>query len=230
MGKTETWRKGIEKFPKAMGDFEVDPKNISLLVVDMQNYDAHPDYGIGKNLKSANPEVADYYLPRLKVVVSNCTKLLHFFRKNKMRIFYAAFGAAMPDGSDMLPLRKMMMHQVPAFTTEDFEYQILDDLKPYPGELVVDKSTRCAFIGTSLDHKMRMMGIDTLAVVGAVTEACVASSARGAADLGYKVILVNDAAAGFSEEDHNHTMRNFAIFFGKVMDTEELIAAISEKL
>lgn len=74
----------------------------------------------------------------------------------------------------MLPLRKMMMRQVPAFTTEDFEYRILEILKGKPDELVVNKSTRCAFIDTCPDHKMRMMGINTLEGVGAVIEGCVA--------------------------------------------------------
>ena len=77
---------------------------------------------------------------------------------------------------------------------------------------------------------MRMIGIETVVIVGAVTEACVASTAREAWDLGYKVILMNDATAGLSEDEHNHTMRNFAIFFGKVMDTDNIISVISEKL
>ena len=230
ISEMKAWQKGMEKFPKAVGDFEVDPRNIGLLLVDMQNYDAHPDYGIGKNIQTTNPEVANYYLLRLKVVVANCAKLLDFFRKNKLRVFHAAFGASMPDGSDMLTLRKMRLKEVPAFTTESFEYQILEELKPMPDELVVSKATRCSFIGTGLDHKMRMIGIDTVAVVGAVSEICVASTARGACDLGYKVVLMNDATAGFSEEDHNNTMRNFSLYFGKVMDTEELISALSSEL
>jgi nicotinamidase-related amidase len=75
-----------------------------------------------------------------------------------------------------------------------------------------------------------MMGIDTVVIVGAVAEICVACSAQGAWDHGYKVILINDACAGFSEEDHNHTMRNFALYFGKVMDTDELIAVLSKNM
>lgn len=52
----------------------------------------------------------------------------------------------------------------------------------------------------------------------------------GAWDLGYRVVLINDATAGFSEEDHNHTMRNFALYFGKVMDTDELLSLLSQKI
>lgn len=230
MRTSPVWQQGIEKFPQAVGAFEIDPRKIGLVLVDMQNYDAHPDHGIGKQLKKTHPEVADYYLSRLQIVVPNCGKLLAFFRQNKLPVFHAAFGASMFDGSDMLPLRKMKLKEAPAFTVESFEYQILDELKPGPGELVVSKSTRCAFIGTGLDHKMRMMGIQIVAVVGAVTEICVASTARGATDLGYKVILVNDATAAFSQEDQNQTMRGFSLYFGQVLDTDELLAALSKAL
>ncbi len=220
----------MEKLPQVVGDFEVDPDNIGLLVVDMQYYDAHSDYGVAKTLKANKPETASYYIPRLEVVVPNCAKLLNFFRKSGLYVFYGAFGASMLDGSDMHPLRKMKFDEAPAFTTEDFEYQILEELKPERGDLVVSKTTRDSFTGTGLDHKMRMIGIDTVVIVGAVTEICVVSTARGAWDRGYKAILIDDATAGFSEEDHNHTMRNFALYFGKVMDTDDLISVLSKKL
>jgi nicotinamidase-related amidase len=186
----KAWQKGMDKLIKAVQDFDIDPSNIALLIVDMQYYDAHPDYGIGKNLKTnkSKEETANYYFSWLKVVVPNCAKLIDFFRKNKLRIFHAAYGASMRDGSDVHPMRKMK-GEAPAYTTEDFEYQILDELKPEPGELLVSKVTRNAFVGTCLDHKMRMIGIDTVVVVGAATEVCVASTARGAWDCGYKVIL-----------------------------------------
>ena len=76
---------------------------------------------------------------------------------------------------------------------------------------------------------MRMAGITTIAMVGVATEVCVSSSARGAWDLGYNVILMNDATGAFTKEDQIYTMRNWAAFFGKVMDTDELIAALSKK-
>ena len=125
----KAWQHGMEKLPQAVGDFEVERDNIGLLFVDTQNYDTRPDCGIGKIIGATNPEVAEYVYSRLKeMVIPNCVKLLEFFRKNQLRVFYAAFGASMPDGSDMLTLRKMRLKEVPAFTTESFEYQIIDEL------------------------------------------------------------------------------------------------------
>ncbi len=119
---------------------------------------------------------------------------------------------------------------MPAFTIEDFEFKVLEELKPQRGELVIHKSTRSAFSGTSLDHRMRMAGIDTVVVVGVATDVCVSSTARGAWDLGYKVIMIDDATATFTKEDQIYTMRNWAAFFGKVMDTDELIKDLTKKL
>ncbi len=228
MSTVKTWQKDMQKYPNFMLDFPINPKTTALLIVDMQYYDASPDYGIGQVINKSHPGLADYYNSSLKVVAANCRRLLDFFRANRLRVFYVSFGALLRDGSDMLPLRKRTK-DAPAFTTERFEYQILDELKPAPGDLVINKTTRCGFIGTCLDHTMRMAGVDTVVIAGAQTTGCVESTARGATDLGYKTILIDDACAAWTEADQNTTMRNFAIFFGKVMDTEELIQSLSQK-
>jgi len=223
----KAWQRGLDGIPQAVGNFPVDKENMALLVIDMQYYVAHPDYGVLKNFIETNPAAAKYYCDRLKIIVPNCVKLLDCFRKNKMRIFYGAYGAALLDGADLHPLRQARLKEVPSFTTEDFEFKVLDEIKPQRGELLVPKSTRSAFTGTSLDHRMRMAGIETVVVVGVATDVCVSSTARGAWDLGYKVIMIDDASATFTEEDQIYTMRNWAAFFGKVMDTDELISIIS---
>ena len=84
MGKH--WHEELRKYPKLMADFEVDPKNATLIITDMQYYDAHPDYGLGKIIREQSPEVAKYFIPRLKVVTSNCAKILSFFRQNKLEV------------------------------------------------------------------------------------------------------------------------------------------------
>ena len=51
----KSWEKGLEKIPQAVGEFPVDPKNMALLVIDMQYYVAHPDYGVLKDLHRDGP-------------------------------------------------------------------------------------------------------------------------------------------------------------------------------
>lgn len=238
MSEKKSWREGLGKYPRIVADFGVDPRKTALIVVDMQYYDAHPDYGLGRIIKERYPELAAYYLPRLKdVAIPNCIKLVDFFRRHGLRVFFACFGATLPDGSDALPLRKLRDEEIKretgvhsAFSVGSFEQQTLDELKPRPGEMVVNKTTRNALSGTGLDHTLRMMGIDSVVVVGALSNACVESTGRGASDLGYKTILVDDASATVDQASHEAAMKAFAWIFGKVMDTDELIAHLSKKL
>ena len=75
--------------------------------------------------------------------------------------------------------------------------QPMDCAQPQPGEAVFVKHGSSAFIGTGLEDHLRASGIDTLIVIGAAVNFCVASTVRGAANLGFKVLLVRDAVFGF---------------------------------
>ena len=88
----KAWQKGIEKIPQAVGEFSVDKKNTALLVIDMQYYVAHPDYGVLKNYIETDPESAEYYCDRLKIAVPNCAKLLDCFRKTRCVFFMGPMG------------------------------------------------------------------------------------------------------------------------------------------
>jgi nicotinamidase-related amidase len=72
---------------------------------------------------------------------------------------------------------------------------------PKPGETVFDKPIHSAFIGTGLDGHLRARGIDRLVIAGFSTPWCVSSTARSAGDLGFKVVVVQDACAAFELED-----------------------------
>jgi nicotinamidase-related amidase len=68
---------------------------------------------------------------------------------------------------------------------------------PAPGETVLTKSASSAFTGTGLDALLRGQGIDRIVLTGAVAAFCVTSTTRAASDLGYRVILPQDAVVGF---------------------------------
>jgi biuret amidohydrolase len=74
------------------------------------------------------------------------------------------------------------------------------------------------------------MGIDGLIIAGVVTNVCVETTARDAADRGYKCILVDDACAAQSQEFHDSTLRTFAMVFGKVRTTSEVIGILQDQL
>ena len=69
--------------------------------------------------------------------------------------------------------------------------------QPISGETVLIKSGSSAFHGTGLDELCRAQGITRLVIAGAVAAFCVTSTTRGASDLGYTVLLPQDALIGF---------------------------------
>ena len=64
-------------------------------------------------------------------------------------------------------------------------------------EPLVTKSVNAAFIGTDLDLRLRRLGVEQVVLFGLTTDMCVSTTARVAANLGYRTIVVGDATASF---------------------------------
>jgi ureidoacrylate peracid hydrolase len=103
------------------------------------------------------------------------------------------------------------------------------ELDVRPDDLTVEKTRYSAFIqGSSpLDRILRGFGIDTVVIVGTLTNVCCESSARDAMMLNYRTIMVSDANAALSDEEHNATLANVLRVFGDVLSTEEVIARLA---
>jgi nicotinamidase-related amidase len=71
------------------------------------------------------------------------------------------------------------------------------------------------------------MGIDTLIMTGVVTNNCVESSTRNAGDLGYRVLLVEDATAAWTKEGHDATIKHLDRNFAIVKSTRQILAEIA---
>ena len=78
--------------------------------------------------------------------------------------------------------------------------EIVAELAPMPGELVVDKPGKGAFYATGLDAILRERGITHLLIAGVTTEVCVQTTMREANDRGYECLLVEDATASYFPE------------------------------
>ena len=81
------------------------------------------------------------------------------------------------------------------FTNEDREF--LKSLEPLPNETIFQKSVNSAFIGTNLKNYLRNKSIDKLIIVGMTLPHCVSTTVRMASNLGFKVILIEDATITF---------------------------------
>ena len=105
---------------------------------------------------------------------------------------------------------------------------LYETLDVKPQDLKLEKSRFSAFIqgSSDLDMLLKERGIDTVLVTGTVTNTCCESTARDAMMLNYKTIMVSDANAAATDEEHNATLANMLRIFGDVMSTDEVIARL----
>ena len=109
----------------------------------------------------------------------------------------------------------------PAYTPTRRSNAIVEELRPEPGELVVNKVSRSAFTATGLENVLRNMGVEQLVIGGGATHACVESTGRSASDLGFQVAVVDDACISQFPLLHEATMINFHMSMGRVVGTQE---------
>ncbi|MGE5302563.1 MAG: cysteine hydrolase family protein [Alphaproteobacteria bacterium] len=91
--------------------------------------------------------------------------------------------------------------------------EIVDEVKPVGDEPVIRKPRMNPFFGTALDSMLRSRDIDTVVLMGVATEFVVEAAARHAADADYRVIVLEDCCAAFSDESHRvalHIMDHLA--------------------
>jgi ureidoacrylate peracid hydrolase len=109
-----------------------------------------------------------------------------------------------------------------------WDFQIVDELAPQDGDLVVLKTRYSGFAGTQLDSVLRVREIRYLVFVGIATNVCVESTLRDAYFNEYWPVLVTDGAmqAG-PPAAHAATIFNVESFFGWTIGAQPLIEALS---
>ena len=104
--------------------------------------------------------------------------------------------------------------------------EIVPELGPEPGDLVISKRQWGAFYGTELDLQLRRRGIDTILLCGIATNIGVESTARDAFERGYEQVFVEDAMAALNPDEHEHTVRTVFSLIGRVRSTADVLLAI----
>lgn len=103
------------------------------------------------------------------------------------------------------------------------------ELDAQPGDTYVDKTANSAFFPgrCDLDNWLQLSGVETVLVTGTVTNVCVEATVRDASTLGYRVILVADAAAAMSDAVHNATLHTVYRSYGDVRPTSEVLELVA---
>jgi len=111
------------------------------------------------------------------------------------------------DAPPNLPLAQYMK-RVGALVDGDPGADFDERVRPAADELVITKRSISALAGTELDPLLRSRGIDTLILAGVVTHFVIEGTARHAADLGYRVVVLTDACASGDLARHESSLKN----------------------
>ncbi len=158
-----------------------------------------------------------------ETVVSNASRLADAFRSAGSLVVLVHVGPS-PDGKDAL---HPITDQEAQWPTPPAGWdEIIPEMGPKSGDLVVRKRQWGAFYGTELDMELRRRQIDTIVLAGISTNYGVESTARDAYERGYQQIFAEDACSARSVEDHEFSFRVALNRIGRARTTDEVIRAL----
>jgi len=173
----------------------VDPARTALVVIDMQN-----DFV---------QRGGSLLVPDAEATIPAIRRLLELARLNRMRVVY---------GQDTHHRGDPEWEMWPEHCLEgSWGWEIIAELAPGVDDTVLRKVRYDAFFGTSLDHLLRLWGVDTLIICGTVANIGVQYTAASAALRWYHVVIPRDAISALEPFDLEASLRQTAfVFAGRV--------------
>ncbi len=159
----------------------------AVLVIDMANDFVFPS-GVIAGAGGAE------YQERAQAIIPRLSRLLDAARHNGTLVVYATDAHTPDDGE----LRKWPPHSMKGTKLAE----IVDDLRPGPDDLVLEKNTYSAFASTDLERLLRDRGITRLYITGLHTDCCARHASADAFQKGFDLVWVTDALQAFTEEAH----------------------------
>jgi nicotinamidase-related amidase len=179
----------------------------ALILIDIQN-----DYFPGGKMELVNPLAA----------AKSAYELLQCFREHDLYHVHIQHVATKPGATFFLP--------------DDSGADIHDSVAHFEGEPLVIKHHPNSFRETRLDEMLKVNGIERVIITGMMTHMCVDATARAAADLGYKILVAEDACATRDLKygdtvipaDHVHKAFLAALrSYGEVMPANQVMARLA---
>src|SRR5258706_3096661 len=193
-----------------MSDLSLDPPTTALVVIDLQR---------GIVARQAAPHAATD-------VVARSARLADAFRDAGATVVLVnvAFAA---DKRDMLT-PPVDSPNPPAQLPPDWS-QLVPEIGPREGDILVTKHQWGAFYGTELDLQLRRRGVRTIVLFGIATHFGLESTARDGLERGYASGFAEDAMSGLTEGAHQFAISTIFPRLGRVRSTEQILLGLPTK-
>jgi ureidoacrylate peracid hydrolase len=206
------------------------PEETALIVVDMQHAYCSPGGYldlVGFDISGAPPVIAE-----AARVIADCRAAgiaVIYLQNGFSPDMREAAGPAAPVWHKSNALKFMREHEAYAgklITHGTWDHEILPEVAPQPGDVVIPKSRYSGFAGTALAQQLAARRIRTLLFVGVATNVCVESTLRDAYHREFFPIMVSDATMAAGPGQQEATEFNVTRFFGWVTSAAELRAGL----
>ena len=181
----------------------VDPGRTALLIVDVQNEFCSPDSVWLQDGKKGDAVLR---------AVSNIRLLLDQARSAGVMIVYVkmvtlpGLKSWSPAYTRFMILKNKLPLDKAGSAPGSWEAEVVAEIAPRPGDLVIEKYGSSGFIGTDLEAQLRSAGKESVIVCGVATHACVESTIRDAFNKDFYVVEVEDCVAAFDEHLHRASL------------------------
>jgi ureidoacrylate peracid hydrolase len=200
-----------------MPDPYIDPTCTALLVIDMQKGFCDPE---------SQMEKAGIGTENQRAILPDLLRLVDLARDRGLPVLWSQ---QIHYPNDVTRLRRRIpshidkQHWAPCLRGT-WEVDFVDEVAKAigPDDLIVEKHRASVFFETTLDTKLRMLGIEQLIISGCNTDFCVETTIRDGYYRDMDVIVVRDCVAGPRPRFHEDTLAKVETYFGAVVTLDEL--------